>query len=68
MNVEQIETVNDHLVGVQGDKVVMVLPPIAPMSHEEALRLAAWIVAITDDYDRFEAILDAILDESGPES
>ena len=57
---EAIETVNDHLVGIQGGNVVMVLPPTAPMPHEEALRMAAWIVAIADDDDRFGAILAAV--------
>lgn len=57
---EPVETINDHLVGIRGDNVVMVLPPIAPMPRDEALRMAAWIVAIVDDDDRFAAILAAV--------
>jgi hypothetical protein len=43
---DEINTMNDHLVGVQGGKITMVLPPLAPMDVDEALRLAAWIVCV----------------------
>ena len=46
---EEIETVNDHMVGVRGDgRIVVTLPPLAPMGQAEALRLAAWLVAVAD--------------------
>lgn len=62
---EPPDTTNDHLVGVQGDKVTMVLPPTEPMPVDEALRLAAWIVCVaevhTPDADeKFAAVLAAV--------
>jgi len=45
---------------MQGNNVVMVLPPVRPMALAEALRLAAWIVALVDDDDAFNAILGAV--------
>lgn len=57
-----IETMNDHLVGVQNDMITMVLPPLAPMTKDEALRMAAWLVACADPLgERFRATLDKIL-------
>jgi hypothetical protein len=56
----EIDTTNDHLVGIQGGRVVVVMPPLRPMAYAEALRLAAWIVAIVDDDEAFNAILGAV--------
>ncbi len=61
MNEHPVETINDHLVGVTGlNKIVMALPPVVPMSIDEALRMAAWIVAIVDDDERFDSVLAAV--------
>jgi hypothetical protein len=59
---DQIDTINDHLVGVNGFGVVITLPPAAPMDRDEALRLAAWLVAVADPGgERFEEIRNAVL-------
>lgn len=42
-----IDTSNDFLVGSNGEKVVIMNPP-RQMTHDQALRLAAWLVAIAD--------------------
>jgi hypothetical protein len=56
-----VDTTNDHLVGMQGGKVVMVLPPACPMDRDEALRMAAWIQLLADPLgERFETIRSAI--------
>lgn len=56
-----IDTSNDHLVGTQGGRIVILMPPLAPMDKDEALRLAAWIVALADfEGDRFPAVLEAV--------
>jgi len=55
----EIETVNDQLVALQGDHVVVMLPK-QRMTTEEALRQAAWLVAITGENERFQQILTAI--------
>ena len=55
-----INTMNDHLVGVQGGRIVIVMPPLGPMDRDEALRLAAWIVALADDENTFGDVLEAV--------
>lgn len=60
-----INTSNDHLVGSQADKITILIPPVAPMDVDEALRLAAWIVCITGIHDlaadeRFARVLEAV--------
>lgn len=56
-----MDTTNDHFVGMRGDHMVIVaLPPLTPMPVDEALRLAAWLVAIVGDDAQFEAILAAV--------
>ncbi len=60
---EEIDTLNRFLVGargVEGEEIVILRPPLAPMSVDEALTLAAWLVAITGDEIRFEKILSAV--------
>jgi len=58
----EIDTVNDSLVAARGDKVlIMRLRP--ELSREEALRLAAWLVAIADMSEEnadFKALLKAV--------
>ena len=38
---------NIFAVGVLGDKVVILVPPPKSLSKEEALNLAAWLVALS---------------------
>jgi len=54
---------NQFMVGALGDKVVITLPPTRPLSKEEALTLAAWLVAIVtgDPEHVFQPILSAVL-------
>ena len=35
-------------------------PAVAPLTASEALNLAAWLVAVTGQRSRFDALLDAI--------
>lgn len=64
-----INTANDLMVGVQGDKVLIVRGGLRPLTPDEAKRFAAWLVvtanAITDmtetgDGPTFEQYLEAI--------
>jgi len=58
----EIDTTNDHLVGRNAGGIVITLPPTYAMSVSEALRLAAWIVAVADpEGESFQPVLDAIL-------
>jgi len=56
---------NKFLVGVQGDQIVIGLPMrVARMTKEEALTLAAFLVAVatTDPEKDFQPILEAVRD------
>lgn len=58
----EIDTFNFALVGVQGDKIRVLQPlEVTLMTHERALVLAAWLVALTDPLnERFPAVLAAV--------
>lgn len=60
---KDINTVNKFLVAANGqDSVMMLKPPAAcqPLSKDEALIHAAWIVALVNDRARFDEILAAV--------
>ena len=56
----EIDTSNDYLVGMLGDDLAFLLPLPSTIPKDKALRLAAWIVAMTDRNDEFPAILEAV--------
>jgi hypothetical protein len=58
--VDPIETMNNQGVAVMGDAVI-IMRPITRMTVEEALRHAAWLIAITGDRERFEVIYEAVI-------
>lgn len=51
---------NEFMVGVQAGEVVILIPPVYPMSTDRALALAAWLVAVTGGRERLNAVLDAV--------
>lgn len=53
---------NNHGVCIRGDgKIAILLPPVAPMSKDEALIFASWIILLADPLgDRFEEIISAV--------
>ena len=51
---------NDQFVGVRGDGLVVVAMPRAVMTKTEAVRHAAWLVALADDGDEFASVLAAV--------
>ena len=48
------------VAGTVGDVVTILVPPRGPISKDRALALAAWLVAVTGERERFNAILDAV--------
>jgi hypothetical protein len=54
-----IETTNDQLVALHGDKIIVMRPKFE-MSPDEALRHAAWLIAVVGDEERFKEILQAV--------
>ena len=55
----EIDTFNDQFVGVNADGIV-VLSPKQRMTKPEALRHAAWLVALADDDGEFADVLAAV--------
>lgn len=54
---ETIDTTNRFLVGARGDSVIIMRRPNAELSKEDALNLAAWLVALADpDGEEFKAV------------
>jgi len=43
---DPIDTGNWHMVGSRGGQVFIGLPPIAPMTIEQTLTLAAWLLVV----------------------
>jgi hypothetical protein len=58
---EPVDTRNKFWVGVGGqDEIVLLNPPPERFSREDALNLAAWIVALADRGGRFAEVLQAV--------
>lgn len=57
-----IDTTNKFMVAVQGDDVVMLKPLPPRMSPDDALLLAAYLVALAEyrANHQFQAVLDAV--------
>ena len=55
-----MDTRNRFLVGAQGDKINILNPPVGPITREDALLFAAWLVAIADVDDIFAHTLEAV--------
>lgn len=56
-----VEVMNKHLVASQGDFLrIMRMPAYGIISKEDALNLAAWLVAMADDNDEFPELLKAV--------
>lgn len=57
---EEIDVTNSQLVGGNGAGEIVVAMPRARMTRDEALRHAAWLVAVADVDDEFPAVLAAV--------
>jgi hypothetical protein len=59
---EPVNTINEFLVGVRASEIIIGLPPLRPLTRGEALRLAAWLVAVADPFgDEFDKVRRAVL-------
>ncbi len=56
----EIDTMNKFMVASQGDKLVLLNPPRGHISKDDALLLAAYLVAMADGHDRFTRVYDAV--------
>ena len=58
---ETIDTTNTFLVSLTGERVHILNPPRGPMSQQDALALAAWLVALSlASREDFLCVLDAV--------
>jgi hypothetical protein len=57
---EPINTVNVFVVCAMGTGIVIQNPPRTIITADEALNLAAWLVALVADRERFDNVLKAI--------
>lgn len=54
-------TDNKQLVGSRGDMVVVLNPPRGPLSKDDALMFAAWLVVLAGkSLDEFREAFDAV--------
>lgn len=60
MAADELSPDNTFMVGVSGANIILLKPPRGSMSKSDALNLAAWIVAVADDDDKFPALLSAV--------
>lgn len=57
----EIDVANYRLVTTKGKKVVVMVPPVEPMTKDEALSFAAWLVTMAHPQKgEFEKYLDAV--------
>lgn len=58
-----IDTMNKFMVGIQGNEVVMLLPPPPRLSPDDAMLLAAYLVALAEHKAEhsFESVLEAVI-------
>ena len=61
---DHVETMNRHLVSLHGDRVAIMMPPRGPISRDEALVLAAWLVVCAEcggsTREDFQRVLTAV--------
>ena len=56
---EPIETTNKFGIAVQGDMIVILFP--LPLSHDDALLVAAYLVALSEKpFERFQKVYKAV--------
>ena len=55
-----IDTTNRFLVSARGDEVLVLNPPRTGISRDDALNLAAWLVALAGGGEKFAAVLRAV--------
>lgn len=62
MAIDTADTSNRFFVGATGDHISILMPPPPQgvITRQEALNLAAWLVAIADIDDEFDDLLQAI--------
>jgi len=61
---DEIDTTNKFHVSAarDGSRIQIIFPPLLPLSVEDALTLAAWLVAVSGNRERFDEIYEIVLE------
>lgn len=59
---DEINTTNKFLIGLQDDNIVFMKPLPQVLTENEALLVAAYIVSMVADEDRWQSYLRAVMD------
>jgi hypothetical protein len=54
------DTTNRFMVSMRGDGLLVPIRPVQILTKDDALNLAAWLVAMADDNDEFPVLLEAV--------
>lgn len=56
----EVDTTNKFIVAANSRGIIIMHTPIGVLTKEDALNLAAYLVAISGDEERFKEVLEAI--------
>lgn len=59
---DDVDISNVHMVSAGSRGIVIIAPPIVPMTKTDALVFAAWIVALADEDGSFPDLLARVQD------
>jgi hypothetical protein len=61
-DVANVDIMNKYFVGSNGTTISILMPPLTPLTKDDALVFAAWLVACADPMgDRFEKVMHKVL-------
>jgi hypothetical protein len=52
-----LDTTNKFAVTASLQGITILKPPLGPITHDDALNLAAWLVALADNEKKFQTIV-----------
>jgi len=59
---KDLEVFNKFCITFGNRRINILNPPFGPMSEDDALILAAWLVAVAGDKERFEEIYKKVIE------
>jgi hypothetical protein len=61
-----LDTANKFAVTASLQGITILKPPLGPITHDDALNLAAWLVALADHEKKFQTIVLAEISHHQP--
>jgi hypothetical protein len=62
-----LDTTNKFAVTASLQGITILKPPLGPITHDDALNLAAWLVALADHEKKFQTIVLAEISHHQPQ-